>query len=638
MRNTVFAIMCISALMCIAACASIRKLENIRSSTLSAGLAMSDESTSVADTLIRRVARDTLMIKDDEGREMLLMKSVRDEETGEMVASEELDAVVVTAVFRNVAERGGKVGLDFRISVPSAMMDSRWQIRLHPRLIMLGDTTAVDDVILTGSEFRKVQLKGYQQYDRFVARIITDSTRFIDLKNLETFIKRNIPELYAFKTDSSFVSDERFYSAFGVGSREAAEHYTDDFAVWRNESRKSRKGRIFLRYVRNPIMTENVRLDTVISSQPGDFTYNYTQILSTRPGLRKIEVFLDGEIVDSEKKLYSIPAKDTVTFYVSSMSMFADTSMHFKTVVLERRISENMVCNLGFKAGKSDIDTLAGSNAAEIGRITGKLDELLSSDEFEPDSIVVESSASPDGKYFANAIISSKRSHSISSFISDYISFCPDTTGRKAAIRVISKSKGENWELFSKYIDMDTVITIEQKKDFNRLLTLTNPDKRESDLRLRPYFGYLQDRYYPALRSSSIAFHMHRKGMVKDTLHTSIPDTVYMNGVRALKDMDYNGALEILRDYGDYNTAVAYVGLGRNRSALDILEKIEETAETHYLISVIQSRRGEIGSAVEHYIEACRMNPFYIHRGNLDPEISSLISLYNLNRDEFEIP
>ena len=37
--------------------------------------------------------------------------------------------------------------------------------------------------------------------------------------------------------------------------------------------------------------------------------------------------------------------------------------------------------------------------------------------------------------------------------------------------------------------------------------------------------------------------------------------------------------------------------------------------------------------AVEHYLNSCRLNPAFVHRGNLDPEISALIKAYGLNKE-----
>ena len=65
--------------------------------------------------------RDTSVVEDDKGNTYHLMRAVRDEGTGEMVATEELQAAVVTARFRNVAERHGKVEIEFQVLVPKEL-------------------------------------------------------------------------------------------------------------------------------------------------------------------------------------------------------------------------------------------------------------------------------------------------------------------------------------------------------------------------------------------------------------------------------------------------------------------------------------------------------------------------------------
>ena len=56
----------------------------------------------------------------------------------------------LTARFRNVAERHGKVDLEFQIVVPQALMDSRWQLRLYPDMFVLGDSVRLDGIVVTG--------------------------------------------------------------------------------------------------------------------------------------------------------------------------------------------------------------------------------------------------------------------------------------------------------------------------------------------------------------------------------------------------------------------------------------------------------------------------------------------------------
>ena len=109
--------------------------------------------------------------------------------------------------------------------------------------------------------------------------------------------------------------------------------------------------------------------------------------------------------------------------------------------------------------------------------------------------------------------------------------------------------------------------------------------------------------------------------------------------MQAIRESDYERALEILRPYNDYNTAIAYICLDYNASAMKILENLEKTANVNYMLAVLYSRKGDDRKAVECYIRSCSQDPAYIHRGNLDPEISVLIKRYNLNQqpeDEFE--
>ena len=119
-------------------CASQRKLAAIKSGDPAASLVLGKD-VYVPEIKEPKTMRDTLRIKDDDGSELLLMKAILDEDTGEMVATETLDAARVTARFRNIAERHGKVDLAFQIIVPAAMQDSKWQLRFYPDMYMLGD-------------------------------------------------------------------------------------------------------------------------------------------------------------------------------------------------------------------------------------------------------------------------------------------------------------------------------------------------------------------------------------------------------------------------------------------------------------------------------------------------------------------
>ena len=649
------AIVAIAAVLTIFSCATQKKLKNIQEGNVSeVQLNLSNEVTNMPEIKATSATRDTLKIKDDDGTEILIMKAIKDEDTGEMVASDVIEAATVVARFRNVAERSGKVDLAFQVIVPESMMDSKWQLRFYPDLFVLEDSTRLDPVIITGAAYRKAQLKGYQQYDKFLSRIIQDSTRFVNIKALEIFIKRNIPQVYAFKTDSTFVSDEEFYSVYGVSEKEAVEHYTNQIAKNRNERRKSRMGKMYRKYVKAPIVTEGIRLDTIIVDANGDFIYNYIQTINTRPKLRKADIVLSGEIYEQDKKLYSIPRSLPLTFYISSISTLADNTERYLTKVIERRASANTECKLDFEVGKANVKPELGDNANGIHRIKTTLASLLDNETFDLDSIVVSATASPDGSFAANSALASQRSESVSSyfekFIKDYgdslrlaggVSMNIDGSGMEYTkqiqdIRLTPRSIPENWDDLHALVENDVVMNVDQKETYREICKIEDPDKRELALRSRPYYTYMKTNLYPRLRTVKFTFYLHRKGMVKDTVHTTVIDSTYMRGVQALKDMDYGAAVALLSPYKDYNAAVAYMGLNRNRNALNILEGCERTPEVNYLLAVIYSRIGEPEKAVDCYMRSCRQNRSYIYRGNLDPEISELIKTYGLNQEPEE--
>ena len=199
-------------------------------------------------------------------------------------------------------------------------------------------------------------------------------------------------------------------------------------------------------------------------------------------------------------------------------------------------------------------------------------------------------------------------------------------------IRLMSKNGGENWKKFEAVVRADENLSDVQKDYFNKCMLLTNLDDRENALKLdKTLYKYCKENIYPRLRSVQFDFYLHRKGMVQDTVHTTVLDTTYMDGVQAIRDRDYERAIALLGPYKDYNAAVAYCAMDRNQSALEILEKMERTPEVNYMLAILYSRNGETEKAVQHYMTSCEQDRTYINRGNLDPEISTLIRAYGLN-------
>lgn len=631
-------------------CGVSRKAQSLARGDVSATLKLRDEEPLLPEMeALRSHRRDTIRVTGLNGEEMFLMNAVQDED-GEMVAHDVIDAAVVTARFRNVAERHGKVDLEFQIIVPEAMQDSKWQLRFFPDMYVLGDSIRLEPVVITGRDYRKAQLKGYQQYERFLASIVSDTTRFINVWQLELFLQRNIPEVYAFRSDSTEVSDEQFASVYGVTEQQAVDHYTNKIAKRWNNRKKSLRDRMYRKYIKVPIVTEGIRLDTVIRDVNGDFIYNYVQTISTRPKLRKVDIVLSGEVWESDRKVYLMSRSEPLTFYISSLSSFVDGKERYLTRIIERRAQANTACYVDFASGSSEVDISLSNNRDEIGRIQGNLARLIEDTVYDLDSIVVTASASPEGSARANRSLAQRRSESVCRYFEDYIRHYRDSLDREVGfsigedgevvhgvhrpdIRFIARNGGENWTMLDAMIRKDSTVTDAQKEEYTRLrASAADLDALEEGLRRQPYYRYLREQVYPRLRTVRFDFHLHRKGMVKDTVHTTELDTTYMLGVQAIRDRDYERAVTYLRTYADYNTAVAYCALDYNASALSILETLEPTAEVLYMRAVVYTRLGRVQEAVQCYVNSCELNPAYVHRGNLDPEIAALIKTYDLNR------
>lgn len=631
----------------VVSCGTQRKVRRLREGRVEADIRLSDRYASDLPELhVDRERRDTLHVVDLEGRQTLLMNAVKDED-GEMVATDVIQAAVVTARFRNIAERHGQVDLRFEVHVPPEMQDSRWQLCFYPDLYVLGDSTRLDPVVITGEAYRKAQLRGYERYQRFLDGIITDSSRFLRKRELEIFLARNIPALYDLRDEERYVSDEEFASIFGVSERDAVAHYTSQWRIRRNEARKARIDKMYRRYVKAPLVTEGLRLDTVITGRDGAFIYEYVQTLRTRPHLKKADIVLSGEILEEGRRVYGVPRSPALTFYISSLSAFVDPTERYLTQVVQRRVEENSACWIDFRAGRWEVDPDLSHNRTEIGRIRRNLVSLLRNVDFDMDSITVTASCSPEGTYATNTQLSARRAKSVSDYFQRYVRHCRDSLRRAdgfhisldgtfrpeapPAITFISRGQAENWTMLERLVAQDTVLTAADKAAFAEAMSIADPDARETALRKRSSHRRLREVLYPRLRTVEFGFYLHRKGMVQDTVHTTVLDTVYRDGVQALRDRDYPRAVTLLRPYADFNTALAYCAMDYDQSALAVLERLPDTAETAYLKAILYSREGDDQMAVQHYLQAVQRNSGYIFRGNLDPEISVLIKKYGLH-------
>lgn len=614
----------------ILSCAGGRKLAVLEKNGITAAVAAGslEDVAPVESSGGKSGGPQVVEVQDLQGKS-IIMNAVLDEESGEMVASEQLQEIVVEARFRHVAERNGQVDLVFELSVPVQLQERVWQIRFTPEYRFLGDTLISDRVFVTGKKFRKVQQWEYFMYNNYMGRLVQEE----DV--MEKFGRERQKKV--------------FLSRFGEGkSDEASAHYRKHLLEGINRGKLAAGERIFSRFVVDPYPSGGIRLDSVVADNSSEAVrYHYVQGIRTRAGLKKVEMVLKGEVYTNGKKLCNLAAAGPVTFYISSISSFTDPSERYLKKVVSRDLHLSTLYDIGFAKGRWNVDPSLGGNALELAAIRRNIAEILENDDFVMDSLLITAACSPEGKLHVNEKLSGQRGNAIREYVLEYVEAYRDSV--EAGVWEINEDKGyredaaefefdgnsiaitevsEDWDQLHALIEADTVL---QGK--GRLLgywKIADPDTRERELVKGSQGEYIREELYPKLRSVKFNFKLHRKGMLKDTVHTTELDTAYMNGVEALLERDYKRAVTLLRPYNCYNTAVAYVCMDYNASALEVLNTLPRDARRDYMLAVVHSRLGDERLAVEYYLASVQQDGSMRHRGNLDPEISALIKKYGI--------
>lgn len=376
--------------------------------------------------------------------------------------------------------------------------------------------------------------------------------------------------------------------------------------------------RAFERFVKHPY-PQGVRLDSIVEGAR-DLSYYYSQEVPTRSEGKTLLLTLHGAVVALDGSRYDMPPLDTLRYHISSMLSFADTTTRYVTKVIEKYAVVNDRNYLSFRVNDTRIIDTLGDNAAQLARIESLMEELVEQREFHVDSIVLTASASPEGSYAQNERLARGRAAALKQRLVQRF-------GRQVDTLLCVRWVAEDWVELERRIAADSTIA-ERETILGLLRTIGNPDRREAELRRRfpKQYRDIRERLYPLLRAVNFKYDLRRVGMVKDTIHTTVPDTLYARGVKLLNERKYNDALRILRSYEDRNTAVALLSLGQDEPAYEVLRRLKEEATVEYLKAVACARMGRIEEGKAAFGRACELQPNLEYRGNLDPEIRELIT------------
>ena len=612
----------------------------------------------------------------------------KDESTGEDIMNMSLAEINVVAKSKNVPERAGKINLDFKVVVPSSLIDNKWQVRLTPFADKNGKIIEFDKILISGALFLKQQEKGYLMYQNFINSIIPDSTymqhlfdekgyqktlydleeqfyyswrkellsqqRFIDWRSVRNkrhllfngLMERNRSSInstnwksmlpsYWLERDmlsvpgrwNNFLSPEyqlEQKSITAEDSIEISKRFFDYKRMMENERKKSLLDDKYNEYVRFP--KESCKLDTVI--QNGDnFEYYYTQNIEADEAIKLIKVTIDGEVIALDESKYQLPKSDTLTYYVSSMVQFLDRTPRYKRIIVSRHATANMTALINYKSGSTRFIEQIGKNKEEIDKVFETLHKLTFTGELVLDSVNMIATSSPEGPAQMNEQLAKQRAKELKAYLLDR------SDDAEGVSLFQTRAIGEDWEKLSELIKSDE--SISNRADIISAISRTrNEDAKEKVLRGFKEYGYIRKELYPLLRAVNFKFHLHRREMVKDTMHTTVIDTAYMDAVTLLEGRQYKAALAVLDEFKDQNTAVCLMSLGYDKPAIEILRALPQNEDVLYLLAILYVRQKRFEEAISAFEQSCRLDPSKWYRGNLDPEINQIITDYKLNFEQ----
>lgn len=373
----------------------------------------------------------------------------------------------------------------------------------------------------------------------------------------------------------------------------------------------------FNRFVKFPY-PEDARLDSLVEGR-STVTYYYSQEVKTDETSKKMLVTLQGQVLAVDDSAYRLPPSDTLSYVVSSMISFVDTLPRYRIKVIDKFVTVEDRNYIQFFVGDTRVVDTLGDNRRQLDKITGLMRRIVEQQEFYVDTITLTAASSPEGAYAFNDRLSQGRAAALKRYL-------VRRYGRSIDTMLTVRWVAEDWQELTNRIRTDREI-VNRDAILELIVAEKNPDRREQAIRQQfsKEYAYIRSVIYPQLRAVNFRYSLRRKGMVKDTIHTTELDTAYARGVQLLQKRKYAKALYILNDYNDRNTVVAHLSLDHNERAMELLATMPKDAVTEYLRAIACSRLGRKAEGREHFLEACRLDGRMEYRGNLDPEIAELL-------------
>jgi hypothetical protein len=369
---------------------------------------------------------------------------------------------------------------------------------------------------------------------------------------------------------------------------------------------------------------QGVRLDSVIRTDH-DFVYYYNQDYPVTQGLKSVRLFLNTAIDAIDRSRFEQPYSDTLSYFISSMSQLVDASLVKKTTTVHRDMFNSMIIYPKFAPGRHNFSVSYRDNKQQVDTLLNEYRGLLQKLQVQMDSVTIYMTTSLDGDYDKNSELAVKRAEALS----DY--FVQTLGSHTASVFKPMFSTGEDWRGLARLVARRTDMP-NAKAILDTLATARFPDMTEQTIKkLYPQdFKIISDSIYPKLNKAEIVMYMSRPGMTDEVVVNTDERPDYARAIKLMEERQYWEALEILKNYPDYNAALCLVCLGYNQQAYDLLHSLKQTGGTEYLLAILAVRSKDDNLAIQHLLKACELDSSKAYRAPLDPEIATLVNKYNL--------
>lgn len=541
---------------------------------------------------VERAVTQMRRISMNGGRDSAYLAQVERDSTGEVtIKGENIQTVYIVAKSKTVAERNGEIAIDFIVGIPAALQSSTWGLSLTPVIENNGTEEALQPLSIRGELFSDIQKRQYWQMNKYLNRILDDST--------------------VLTTTTSLAA--KYYEAYNRyvagGQKRRADKLESTY-----------KQTISFPYLNDP------RLDSVLIRK-GEIRYYYTQKYRPTKDTKRLHLFFKGRINAIDRSRYDLTNSDTLTYTVTSMLSLLDNEPRYMLKIIDKYVEVRDRNYITFPVGRANVIDTMGQNHVQLAKIERLMDTLINQYEFFVDSITITASSSPDGSMATNGRIAAERARSIKERLVRKF-------GREVDTLIRTRSIGEDWTLLKRLIRHNSDVPhwqeITAMIDQSQNLDVTEPQIRQ---KFPKDYAFMKEILYPQLRAVDFRYNLRRVDMVKDTVVLTVLDTTYMRGVQELRDREYVKALRTLNDYKCQNLAIVLLSLSYDEAAFEILEQLppaEKNARTDYLSAIALSRMNRPHEGLEYYLKAIQADPVLKFRGNLDPEIQILYKQNNV--------